>query len=98
MLTKDMRLKVIAALQSGKVSLNQLIFILKIYYMRDSFTEEEINIITTMYNKVRNGELTSANYMDFFYGLGGVKRTGRDDTVSGVVDLIKHRDELEKIK
>ena len=97
MLTTDMRLKVIAALQSGKVSLKMLIAILRIYYIRDSFTDEEIETITTMYNKVRDGEITAANYMEFFWGLGSVKRTDRPDTASGVTDLILHRKELENI-
>lgn len=98
MLTTDMRLQVIGAIQRKMLSLNQLIAVLKIYYMRKDFTDEEITTITTMYNKVVSGEINSANYMEFFWGLGSVKRTDRPDTVSGVVDLIKHRDELEKIK
>lgn len=98
MLTTDMRLKVIAAIQSRQMSLKLLIAILRIYYIRESFTDEEINTITTMYNKVVNGEITSANYMDFFYGLGSVKRIPREDIASGVNDLILHRKELEKIK
>ena len=66
MLTTDMRLQVIGAIQRKMLSLNQLIAVLKIYYMRKDFTDEEITTITTMYNKVVSGEINSANYMEFF--------------------------------
>ncbi len=98
MLTTSMRLKVIAAIQSHKMSLNQLIYILQIYYKRKDFEDWELEIITTMYNKVVDGEIGAANYMDFFNGLHEVRRTDRFDYVSGVQDLMMHRDELEKIK
>lgn len=98
MLTTNMRLKVIGAIQSHRLSLNQLIYILKIYYVRNEFEDWELEIITNMYNKVIDGEIGAANYMDFFNGLHEVRRTDRFDYVSGVQDLILHRDELEKIK
>ena len=98
MLTTDMRLKVIGAIQSHRLSLEQLIGILKIYYIRKDFTEEELSTITDAYNKVYNGEINAANYMDFFILLKGVKRTERNDVESGVTALVMHRDELNKLK
>ena len=93
-----MRLKVIGAIQSHKLSLEQLIGILKIYYIRKNFTEEEVSIITDAYNKVYNGEINAANYMDFFILLKGVKRTDRNDVESGVTALVLNRSELDKLK
>ena len=98
MLTTEMRLKVIGAIQSHKLSLEQLIGILKIYYIRKNFTEEEVSIITDAYNKVYNGEINAANYMDFFILLKGVKRTDRNDVESGVTALVLNRSELDKLK
>jgi len=98
MLTTDMRLKVIGAIQSKAISLKFLIAVLQIYYKRQEFEDWELEIITNMYNKVVDGEIGAANYMDFFNGLHEVRRTDRFDYASGVQDLILHRDELEKIK
>lgn len=98
MLTTNMRLQVIGAIQRHRLSLPQLVFILQIYYKRESFEGWELDIITNMYNKVIDGEINAANYMDFFNGLHPVRRTDRFDYTSGVQDLLAHQDEIKNIK
>lgn len=98
MLSKNVRLNVIVAIEKQEISLVQLIAILELYYMRNSFTEQELEIISNAYTKVITGEITKENYMDFFTMLKPIKRTDRDKLNDGLKEIFARKSDIENLK